>query len=216
MTKTELKLATTLANYDTNPNTYAINVSIENGTITMNTIEKDDDGLLESPFIIATFETQDQAIEWANDGRRNWRTLRAAVDALNNCQGYKLWDDVADAAKIHAVAEPTILADDDYINSLDQYRAATAFIAAHPTTPEQHQALADHKQAADEWLTAKSRQIDRILNELHELDLGYVDIRQGIFGQSLYASETGRPILNSEMDEWKASNPYPIFNRTWA
>lgn len=217
MTKTELKLATTIANYaaDQGQHFHAINVSIENGTITMNTIENDD-GLFETPFIIATFETQDQAIEWANDGRRNWRTLRAAVTASEECQGYGLREDVANYAAIHNIAEPTILVDDDQIISLDQYRAATAFLDANPITLEQYHALLAHQQATKEWTSAKNRETNRILNELLELDLGYVVREATRFGPCLSTTETGLPIATAQMNEWKAANPCPIFDRPWA
>lgn len=196
MNSTELTLASKIAAFASKNSIElpAISVNIIDGVISLVRFTEEFE-TWQQDYIIATFDTQEEAISWALDGRKNWRKLNAAIKAY--AQAEAILDELH---TVEGATDTYFDREEDDLNSFDQIIEAQAFIKKNAPTAQQ---LADLEERKRIWELDYQRRNYRAKTSSDLAFQGYGTIEQRGIMRTVTLFPQGLELLEQLMAEWE-------------
>lgn len=196
MNSTELTLASKIAAFASKNSIElpAISVNIIDGVISLVRFTEEFE-TWKQDYIIATFDTQEEAASWALDGRKNWRKLNAAIKAY--AQAEAILDELH---TVEGATDTYFDREEDDLNSFDQIIEAQAFIKKNAPTAQQ---LADLEERKRIWELDYQRRNYRAKTSSDLAFQGYGTIEQRGIMRTTTLFPQGLELLEQLMAEWE-------------
>lgn len=196
MNSTELTLASKIAAFASKNSIElpAISVNIIDGVISLVRFTEEFE-TWQQDYIVATFDTQEEATSWALDGRKNWRKLNAAIKAY--AQAEAILDELH---TVEGATDTYFDREEDDLNSFDQIIEAQAFIKKNAPTAQQ---LADLEERKRIWELDYQRRNYRAKTSSDLAFQGYGTIEQRDIMRTVTLFPQGLELLEQLMAEWE-------------